>query len=207
MAHLLKPADLTLDIVKKAMLAKGHLVFEGGASKGYNLNIVGVRSKERTAGVFDDVLTVFYRLLPWEWQFHAFPGTTDSGLHYLKHPMNPKGTAILVPGQYRGVYKIGKHRNAYTALVQMGGKVDVWRDRDRDNQLEQGPVDRGMHGINIHRALRDRELASVGRHSAGCQVFANPVDFNYFMNICALGRDRWSNSFTYTLLDEVDLTL
>ena len=49
---------------------------------------------------------------------------------------NVKGTAILVPGQYRGAYKIGFHKGKYKALVQ-AKPVKLYIDNDKDNKYRK----------------------------------------------------------------------
>jgi hypothetical protein len=119
--------------------------------------------------------------------------------------MNVKGTAILCPGQYRSAYKIDKHRGKYEALCQRGAPLTVWRDADRDSMhdMEDTTIDVGYFGINIHKAGRDSPR--VDKWSAGCQVFKNDGDFAEFMTTAHAARDRFGNSFTYTLLEEKDL--
>ena len=39
--------------------------------------------------------------------------------------MDIRGTAILVPNQYRGVYAIRKHLGKYDAICQTNGKVET----------------------------------------------------------------------------------
>ena len=63
-----------------------------------------------------------------------------------RKPMNSKGCAILVPDQYRGVYKIDTHAGKYTALCQRRGNVKVFRDADKDHEHDRdhGTIDEGM---------------------------------------------------------------
>ena len=110
--------------------------------------------------------------------------------------MNVAGTAIMKEGQYRGAYKIGKHRGKYDALVQTGGRVTVWRDNNRDSTLDMADPSEGYFGINIHKA--GAFSANVDKWSAGCQVFANTDDFNEFMSICR--KQPWPK-FSYTLIE------
>jgi len=44
--------------------------------KGHDLNIVGIRTADRTADAFNDWLTVFYRFQD-RWNYFAFPATSD----------------------------------------------------------------------------------------------------------------------------------
>ena len=139
----------------------------------------------------------------------SYVATTDPGKKYLRRPINVDGAAILVPGQYRGVYHIGMHRGKYEALCQRGATVKVYRDDNRDDILdhEASEIDEGWYGINIHRAHPIREMERVNGYSAGCQVFASPTDFNEFMQTIRRSQKEFGDSFTYTLIDEADLGL
>lgn len=188
------------DIIR-VMQEKQYRVFEN--KKGYDLNIVGIRSLQINQEVFNDWITVFY-FSDGRWNFFPFPGTTDPGSFYLQSPINVKGTAILKPGQYRGSHKIGKHKN-YKALQQKKA-VTVFRDDDRDGYLntENMEQDTGMFGINIHRSNAHRPSTVIGKWSAGCQVLQDPAHFKFLLELCELSAATYSNSFTYTLLEEKD---
>jgi len=184
------------DVFKK----KNYAWFEGP----HNCNIVGVRSNSRKPDRFDDRLYYIAQDSSRNWFVKSYEITTDPGLPQLLNPSNPKGVAILKPGQYRGAYKIGFHRGRYQALVQQGGEVEVYRDSDRDaeHDFENMPVDKGYFGINIHKA--GINSVQVGQWSAGCQVFANEAQFSGFMHYCKSSVEKYGNSFTYTLLEEKD---
>lgn len=113
--------------------------------------------------------------------------------------MNPKGAAVLVPGQYRQAYALGDFRG-YTALKQVA-PVKVYRDYNQDSHIDMSSatIEEGYFGIHIHRAGVWSKI--VGTSSAGCQVFARHKDFAEFITICQLGAAHWGNSFTYTLLE------
>lgn len=169
----------------------------------FELNIIGIRSKEVKPNRFDDELHVFYKVAPFRWEHHLFKITTDPGTYWLENPMQPKGTAILKQGQYIDAYSMGMHRGLYTALVQVK-PVSVIRDYDRNAVLDfnNGKEEKGMFGINIHRASRSGTTVSVDRNSAGCQVFENASDFETFMRLCERHRKLYGNKFTYTLFDD-----
>lgn len=183
------------------MQSKNYAVFEN--NKGHDLNIVGIRTQSEEAEKFNDWLTVFY-LYDGVWNYFAFPATTDPGTFYRKNPLSVKGTAVLKPGQYRSVYKVGRHRN-YKALQQIND-MTVFRDANRDGLLDVQGVeeDHGMHGINIHRANAYRASTVVGKWSAGCQVFQDPDHFSFFLLLCDRASQKFSNKFSYTLLEESD---
>jgi len=177
---------------------EGHVVFESGY---FNVNIIGVRTSDSRANSFNDYLHVVYKNTKWIERIYSI--TTDPGIYWLENPSRVEGAAILAPGQYRSVYKIDKHRGKYDALCQRNGKVKVWRDANRDDVLDwhQGDVHEGYYGINIHRSTASGISTNVDKWSAGCQVFASSKDFNEFMYVCKQAKERWGNSFTYTLLE------
>lgn len=196
----------TLDQVRTVMRAKNYRVFEGtnSESKGFDLNLFGVRTRGSVPDQFDDWVGVFYELKGLPTAYALFPATTDPGLHYLHNPLNAAGCAVMVPGQYRRLWRIGKHRGAYKALVQ-ANPIKIYRDRDGNDRPDtDGEIREGIYGINLHRALSTRETQQIGKHSAGCQVLAVTQDFWYLMSLCDEGAKRWGNFFTYTLLDEAD---
>jgi hypothetical protein len=151
---------------------------------------------------FDDYLTVSYRV-DGVWRFHIWSITTDPGRTYMLKPMNGLGTAILMPNQYLGTYVIGLHQGKYEALCQYKPVV-VYRDKNGDLKYDMTRPDRGVFGINIHKAGTASSI--IENWSAGCQVFKKAADFNEFMNICRKSRAISGNSFTYTLLDIKDFS-
>ena len=120
--------------------------------------------------------------------------------------INAKGTAILAPGQYRGCWELGKHKGQYKALVQKKN-IKVYRDNNRNDVYDMlcHKTDTGVFGLNIHRSNEYRTSKYVDKYSAGCQVFANPKDFDAFIRLCEKQKQLYGNSFTYTLIDESDV--
>jgi len=191
--------------VRRAFRRKGYVFHDDGRQ--YHLNIVGVRGPSADINHFDDRIILLYRDESGTLQAVEYEITTDPGEYYTKHKLlNKAGAAILVPGQYRDTYKIGKHRNKYLALCQLGGPVRVWRDANRDDRLDRtGKIYEGWYGINIHRAGQSGTTAKVGRYSAGCQVFKDANNFATFMSLAGKSRQLRGNRFTYTLLEQADL--
>ena len=183
----------------------GHEIFTG---ENYDLNLFGIRSAQIKSGDFDDWIGCAYRVRG-EWRIHYWAATTDPGTYYLESPLNVKGTAILVPGQYRGVYGIGTHKS-YEALTQQNGRVEVFRDRNRDRILDRDPdhVEEGYFGINIHASSSspyedNKESVEVNRWSAGCQVHATSEGFRDMMALAKLQiAETGVDTFTYTLIDD-----
>ena len=173
-------------------------------SKPNELNIVGIRSDNVNANTFDDLLYVFWKNENDSYEGRKYAITTDPGTYWLKNPMNVAGTAILKQGQYVNAYQIGKHKGQYDALTQKG-PVTVIRDYDRNALLDynNGKEASGLFGINIHNSgSSSKDDKSVDKWSAGCQVFKNISDYNEFMQLAKKHKDKYVNTFTYTLIDE-----
>jgi hypothetical protein len=170
--------------------------------KPYQLNIFGIRSPETNSNKFDDELHVFFKDDKSQWKHYKYQITTDPGTFWLLNPLQVLGTAILKAGQYINAYRIGLHKGQYKALVQ-NKPVTVLRDYDRNAILDfaNGREDKGMFGVNIHRSSATGSSTSVDKWSAGCQVFQNVKEFNHFLGLCEIHRQRYGNSFTYSLLD------
>jgi hypothetical protein len=168
----------------------------------YELNIVGLRSKSTTPNRFDDEIHVFYKINAVKWNYHIFKATTDAGTFWLRQPMQPQGTALLAEGQYKGAYQLGLHRGQYLALVQRK-PILIIRDYNRDSVLDfyNGTKTKGLFGINIHRANKVGKTKSVDKNSAGCQVFENASDFDFFIKLCNKHKNLYGNQFTYSLID------
>ncbi len=193
-----------VEYLKALMSKKGYAVFEND-TKPFNLNIVGVRNSDPTINKFNDYIATFWKY-EGRWSYFECQATTLPGLKYMESPMNPKGCAILVPNQYKGVYKLGTHYT-YTALVQTGGEVDVYRDDNKDMHYDMldDTIISGYFGINIHKAS-EGERENVDGYSAGCQVFQNSDEFDIFIDLCKKAEKYWGNKFTYTLLNQPVVT-
>jgi hypothetical protein len=194
----------TKEQIEEAVKSKGYVWFN--SAKDYDVNIVGIRNSSKgnkVTNVFDDCLTISYKQNG-EWKSHCWAATTEPGKKGMQKGKARGGVAILVPGQYRGVYAISKHQGKYDAVCQRLGNVTVWRDPNKDLIFDTTKTDTGMFGINIHKAGVDSTW--VENWSEGCQVFKRVKDFNEFMSICKAARKSgWDNKFTYTLLDSKDI--
>jgi len=196
-----------------------------------DINIVNIRSNITKAGDFDDLQILFYKDKD-KWYFIKFEVTTDPGIYYLINPMRKSGAAIVLEGQYWRVWKIGLHRGKYEALVQ-SKPIIVVRDNNKDavldmpgddvwsvknnmdnndlkqlvyNDITTGKdvvLERGMFGINCHRASSYRILDKIGRYSAGCCVHKDPVLFKRFIDHVKV--IAGNSSFDATWIDERSL--
>ena len=158
------------------------------------LHIVGVRSKANEKNRFDDRIYLINGPI-----MFPYTATTNPGTHWLKNLMNPKGTAVLKPGQYVDSWKLGMHQGKYQALTQ-AKPITVYRDGDKDDVAEETKVEQtGLFGINIHRANPNAISSIIDKWSAGCQVLNNPKEFHHLISSC---KNSGKELFTYTLLRE-----
>ena len=188
-----------LSKTKQILRSNGYQLFE----RPYELNIVAFRSKYIRSNRFDDEIHLFYKNDTGRWVYYVFPATTDPGQYWLDNPMHPQGTAFLKKGQYLNAYAIGLHRGIYEAVVQVD-EVTVIRDYNRKgifNWFESGLPDTGKFGINIHRARQTGAVKIIDDFSAGCLVFADASDYDFFMKLAKIHRNLYGNRFTLTLFD------
>ena len=193
------------ELLKKAK-ELGYTIFTKG---GYNLNIIGVRSKIQKPNKFCDMIHIIWRS-EGLWRHEKYPVTTIPGAYWLLNPGRVEGTAIVKHDQqYRSVWEIGRHRGKYPALVQTGNEITIWRDNTKDIEADYGGKEyTGFYGINCHRSSSTRDLSegNVDRWSAGCIVFGNPAHFNRFMSLCNMQVAAGSGSkFSFTLIHEDSL--
>lgn len=188
-----------LEQIQKAIEAKKYKWFADRP------NIIGIRTNQDLPNQFNDALICAF---PWKekMEFRQWVITTDPGIDYLKDPLNKKGCSILKPGQYVDCYALGLHQNRqdHRALVQIK-PVTVFRDDDKDINVDFGVEDTGLFGINIHRANSKGITSNVGKWSAGCQVFKSVDDHERLIWVCDQFKEKLKNKFTYTLLTDKDL--
>jgi hypothetical protein len=157
-------------------------------------HFVGIRSTANLPNQFDDLFGMVYGDKV-EW----FTCTTNPGTHWLKNLLNPKGTALLKANQYKDTWSIGMHQGKYKAFCQVK-PVEVFRDKNLDDKAEEtATIDKGLFGINIHRANEKFTSKLIDKWSAGCQVLNNPADFAKILFAAESSKQKF---FTYTLLKE-----
>ena len=193
--------DKLVDYDFKSLFAKKHYAYFTEGS--YNMNIIGVRAKtdKVVTNKFDDFIILDYKDESGKWCRQIYKATTDPGITWLNYPMDVKGCAMMVPGQYRGLWRIGMHKGKYKALVQ-NRPVTVYRDNNKDSvyDIDAATLHTGVFGINLHHAGADS--VQVDKWSAGCQVVARLRDFQQLMSIVSKQK---ASTYTYTLIKEEDL--
>ena len=170
----------------------------------YYLNLFGIRD-EKNVNKFNDTLYVFW--YDEKKVVHSYSPskgfTTDPGFKSLNSPENKKGCAILKEGWYRRLWTKGLHKGKYSALVQ-ANPCTVYRDNDKDKELDMNSAktDTGMFGINMHRANEKIVSTVVENWSAGCQVWASPGEFSYFMQLVNKAIQHGQKYFSYFLTNK-----
>ena len=175
----------------------------------YNLNIFGIRSKNKISDTYDDLIGVIYKDEEDKFVIKTWSATCDPGTFYLKNPLNSEGTLIMLPGQYKGVFKLGLHGRSslspYKALEQCGDILYI-RDNNKDNilnfelALNKKNIIKGNFKTNIHRSSKTVFNKLIGKYSAGCQVFQKSSDFDEFIKLCEKHISNGNgNLFDYTL--------
>ncbi len=179
----------------------------------YDLNIGAVRSNNLSSNRFNDYMFVLWHDPDGMRQCVIVCCTTDPGQYYRDEPMRMEGTALMVPGQYRGAYTMGHHKGI-PAFVQIG-KMNFWRLQPHEwnnlvqfKLLNEHPESFPAHetsiiSANIHRASRLRVSTQIDKWSAGCQVVpdAGYLDFMIHLAHRQIEYGHGSN-FSYTLFTE-----
>lgn len=196
--------DYTVNDIITVMSKKGYPVFDTDDSP-FNLNLIAIRNSDRVSNEFNDSLYVLYKHLG-RWSSLQYAITTDPGLVYRNKPINQKGTAIVLPGFYKGLWKLGLHKGKYKALVQ-AAPVNVARDNNKDHILDinNAPiVEAGFFGINCHKSGRGTtEL--VNYYSAGCIVHSDNERYEKeFIPLCEAAANNFGDSFSFSLLDQIE---
>ena len=110
-------------------------IFRKNDSYPINLNIWGIRSKSTCTKHYNDVIVMFYERDFNIWECMVFEATTDPSNLNLETPVNNKGCAVLREGVHKALWKIGKHKGQYKALVQ-ANPCQVIRDNNRDDKID-----------------------------------------------------------------------
>jgi hypothetical protein len=84
-------------------------------------------------------------------------------------------------------------------LQQIGNKVTVWRDKNRNHVNDDDIVQSGYFGINLHHGFNSKK---VGKNSAGCQVIQSRDKFMLFMDNCVKSKLK---KFDYLLVNINDI--
>jgi peptidoglycan hydrolase-like protein with peptidoglycan-binding domain len=134
--------------------------------------------------VFNDLRIVFWIAEDGTAKTQMWEGTTEPGLYWTVHPMDPKGAARIAFDQYKawivGTHHAGKP-SAHEALVQVE-PILVYRDLNQDFKRQGDQTYRGLFAINQHWGY-DAPKNDLGTTSAGCLVGRTKSGHREFMKI------------------------
>lgn len=142
---------------------------------GWNIkefNITGIRWEGDWKKDLHDDLIVYWT----EDEIIPCGGTTQPGAHWIKNPMNKRGTATVCYGYYEDVWALGKHnkgkKTEHDAFIQIGN-FKVWRDANKNGVYDKSDlieIATPASGINQHADVYSEVDGLIGSSSAGCQV-------------------------------------
>ncbi|WP_061236276.1 hypothetical protein [Leptospira santarosai] len=95
-------------------------------------------------------------------ELKCFQGTVDPGRKYTETPMNPNGCAHLLNGLHW--FRRGLHKGL--PAFNQATPVRIWRDRNRNNENDDGFEEEGFFGIDIHYGSGRQN--KIDGWSAGC---------------------------------------
>jgi hypothetical protein len=196
---------VTIESLKKTIAALGYKWFEDQP------NIIAVRTNLQVPDVFNDLLFIVYKKAGIETLYSATI-TTEPGIYYQKHLLNPKGCWVMMPNQMINSYKSGFHQNKPDhRCLQSLGKIYGLREDDKDGIIgnDKDAVaswqDGNQIGANIHGAIKNTTTTTVDKWSAGCQVHSSWTKKEEMMDIVDSYKKVNNGWITYTLIKESDL--
>lgn len=206
-----------------AMTKKGYEV----QSKPYYLNIVGIRYQyegQDYSNQFKDRMWAIWKNDNGQWESKSWPISTIPGL-FMKAKAKlkmkdwcktnrPKGLGILVPAQYKNIYKFYeselpeeqtkmKARPTFRSIgTQLAYRDKNWNS-DKITFNNKDNPEKGNHGMFIHRGYPGG--SSVNNWSEGCQVFSKDSDFKQLCKLARVHISKNGNLFNYTLMMSADV--
>lgn len=214
--------EINPDVQKiiEAMKEKDYEVIEDP----YYINIVGIRYQyegQPYSNKFKDRIWSIWKNDSGKWESKNWASSTIPGL-FMKwrsglkmkkwcSTNRKKGLGILVPAQYKGIYKM------YEASASRGMKASpyfrsrgdqlAYRDKAWDTDTitygNKNSLDVGNHAMFIHRGFPGG--TNVNNWSEGCQIFSKDADYKQFCNLARNHIEKHNNKFNYTLLMSSDV--
>ena len=186
---------------------KGYQFLSGGV---FNLNLIAVRSEDSSPTRFDDHLHVIYRSHDNRFKQHIFDINTCPGKHPIMNPWNVLGNDILVPGQYKNLYRLrdGYLKQRVSVYVvhdeQWNSKPDFGLYSSFEKKLVNETKE--SNGCNMICAHSLKKALGINYYKGPLQVLRNWKDLDIILHICAnhIAAGHFG-LFNYTLLEERDL--
>lgn len=190
---------MTIEEVKALYTKHCYPLFEKGD---YNINLFGIRSKNRIAGYFDDKIGYAYKVKG-RWQVTVINGTVDCGEYYMRNPMTNEGAAFMVEGFYRGLWQLGSFHGT-PSLIQVR-PVKYYRDGNRDNIMDLDPktIKESIIGLFTHEHFQISDRAKlIYNSSAACWVAESRTEYKELIKVVTQAVKIWGNSISAALFDE-----
>lgn len=185
----------TLKQIKSALAEVGYKLKSRGD---FNLSFIGVRSRTEKPKSFNDLFCVIFKIGGQE-QFWQFECTTDPMCFYKNERHQLRGFEVLIPGVYKNLWKLDRHRGLYPALVQQNqADVFVWEKGNSELEIENVERKSVSSGVNCCRAEGDE----LGAFSIGCQVIKNANEYSMLISLCRRADITESIQFDYVLLEQ-----
>lgn len=136
-----------------------------------NKGLVYIRTDEKLTNSYDDFVVLFVG----GDIVKVAPCSTTAGNYYIQNPITHggiTGTAIAVEQQIVGSHKYVYKKDWSTLWLKMPyfqqvRPIDIFRDGNKDGNLDRGAKQFGLFGINLHRG----GLGFINQNwSAGCMV-------------------------------------
>jgi hypothetical protein len=161
--------------------------------------LVWIRTDNIFSNKFDDFVAVYkgHRIV------YAAPASTTAGDFYVYNPLTVggiTGTAVAVEQQVQNSHKFVSGANWANLWLgapyfQQVAPIEIYRDGNKNNQVDKVIKQKGLFGINFHRAGVGN---LVNKWSAGCQTVPdaywfeivkrfNPGDVIAFTLFCTSG--------------------
>ena len=161
-----KTLAATQDFVIKEIQKRNWVVPDTG--------LVFLRLDQTLTNTFDDIVIRFNKGAV----DRVAPCSTTAGSYYIKNPITyggVRGTAIAKEQQTLKSHRFTTSANWKSLWLgapyfQQLSPIEIYRDGNMDNKLDKAVLQKGLFGINFHRA----GLGSfIDNWSAGCQVTAD----------------------------------
>lgn len=201
--------------LKNACQKLGYVFFENGD---FNLNLIAVRENDVFENTFSDTLNIVYKENG-IWKLEKYNWTTLAGTFGVGGEQNPltasqtgtgvSGTAVIVEGQYRGVFRFVDSVNYNRLWLQYPyfdqiKNMNYYRDNDKNGIITRGSVYNGNYKTNLHRMTNNGVISRFVNYwnvgwSQGCNGCPEP-DFKKIVALVRKAVALYGNIFSYTLL-------
>lgn len=212
-----------VDRILSLMSSKNYVIL----NRPYEVNIVGIRRQyegmKYSNSFMDDLYVIYKTDSSNMWNINKFkistmPGFyvgTETGNKFIpdysgkskvnikqsKMMLNRGGIGILMEAQYLKIYTIGSHLGSPAMITT--GPQKFYRDSSPGNTIKYTNSGSAWAGMFIHKGFPGG--SAIYNWSEGCQIFSSESELNKFFEICNNHKNKYGNSFNYTLMLDKEL--